>query len=122
MSWASKSWKKAKHWVGHHAGDILNVMTGGFTVPFTMMYDAYQDGKDLEKEILAEQQRANEEAAAIARAQGATATTDNAGELTSADELRRKRGYLGTLKGQKDGTNTLLAAAASYGNKKTLGA
>lgn len=122
MSWVSKQVKKAKKWVSKHTNEILGVATLGASVPFTTMRDNIREQRELAEEALKEQQRANEEAAAIARAQGAAATVDNAGELAATDPLRRKRGYLGTLKGQKDGTNTLLAAAATYGTKKTLGA
>ena len=123
MSWVSKTVKKVGHWVDKHKNEILGVMTAGASVPFTTMYDNIQDQKELAKEALREQERANAEAEAIARARGVTATADNAGELGYLDaETRRKRGYLGSLKSQKDGSNTLLAAAASYGNKRTLGA
>lgn len=122
MSWVSKTWKKATNWVSNHTNEILGVATLGASIPFTTMRDDLREQRALQKEALAEQERANAEAAAIARAQGATATVDNAGELAYADPNRKRRGYLGTLKGQKDGTNTLLAAAATYGNKKTLGA
>ena len=122
MSWVSKTVKKATNWVKDHRNEILGVATMGASVPFTTMYDSIQDQKELAKEALREQERANAEAEAIARAQGVTATADNAGELGLTADARRRRGYLGNLKSQKDGTNTLLAAAATYGNKKTLGA
>ena len=123
MSWASKTFKKATNWVKNHTNEILGVMTMGASVPFTTMYDNIQEQKELAKEALREQERANAEAEAIARARGVTATADNVGELGYVDaDTRRRRGYLGSLKSQKDGSNTLLAAAATYGNKKTLGA
>jgi len=120
--WVGKTWNKATNWVENHTNEILGVATLGASVPFTTMRDDIREQRDLAKQAAAEQARYNAEMEALAKAQGVAATADNAGEIGTFADPRRRRGYLGTLKGQKDGTNTLLAAAATYGTKKTFGA
>lgn len=131
MSWASKTFKKAKNafvklnknagWAwALTTGDIL----GGASIqagiePIKKLVDAYEGQKEAAKEAAEEQKRANEEAKAIAAAQGGEQVADNSLEsISEAEQNKKRRGYLSTLASQN--TNLLLGAAAS-GKKSRLG-
>nr|QGT50647.1 hypothetical protein Elusimicrob1349_1170 [uncultured Elusimicrobia bacterium] len=128
MSWASKTFKKAKKWVTKHNKEILGTaaflgggLPGGLTyLAGNELKDAMDAPAEAAEEAAREQERANAEAKAIAERKGVEATADNTAEMTAESEQRKKRmGYLSTIKTR--GSGSLLAAASAAGYKRNLG-